>query len=80
MLRHRKWWIATVAVVVPALVLGIATWHALMPLPASLAGDASATSPTHFLAADGTPLNLSFRDPLNRAAVLPASRIPPLVR
>jgi penicillin-binding protein 1C len=81
MFRRRKGWImAGAAVAVPLLVLGIATWRALMPLPASLGVDASVAPPTHFLAADGTPLNLSFKGSLNRAAVLPVSRIPPLVR
>ena len=80
MFRLRTLWISIAAVAVLLLVLAIATWRALMPLPASLGGDASAASPTHFLAADGTPLNLSFKGRLNRAAVLPASRIPPLVR
>ncbi|MGH8147529.1 MAG: transglycosylase domain-containing protein [Rhodanobacteraceae bacterium] len=73
-----------VAAVVPVTAIGltIATWLSLMPLPATLgvrtgAGDVAAT---HFTAADGTPLNLSFEGRFNRADVSSLSRIPPLVR
>jgi penicillin-binding protein 1C len=77
----RRGLLVTLAVLVAgALVLALATWRDLMPLPVSLGSSASTASATHFLAADGTPLNLSFKGALNRAAVLPASRIPPLLR
>jgi penicillin-binding protein 1C len=72
--------ITTVVLAAGALTLAVATWSALMPLPASLGGGAASMPATHFLAADGTPLNLSFKGALNRAAVLPASSIPPLLR
>ncbi|HET7931544.1 MAG TPA: transglycosylase domain-containing protein [Rhodanobacteraceae bacterium] len=67
---------------VAVIVLAIATWRALMPMPASL-GMASKSAPvteTHFTAADGTPLNLSFSGRFNRANVLPAASIPKLLR
>ena len=80
-LRHWSG-IVAVAALVAAAVLGLATWRSLMPLPASLGMQASATSPlaVHFTAADGTPLNASYRGRFNRAAVLPLSSIPPLIR
>lgn len=77
---RRRLGIAVAMMMAAALVLAVATWRALMPLPASLGISDSHASATHFVAADGTPLNLSFKGSLNRAAVLPASRIPPLVR
>ena len=77
---RRRLGIAVAMMVAAALVLAVATWRALMPLPASLGISDSHASATHFVAADGAPLNLSFKGSLNRAAVLPASRIPPLVR
>ncbi len=74
--------ITAAAFAVAAIVLAVATWRALMPLPASLGVDAPlrGLDGTHFTAADGTPLNLSFASRFNRAAVLPLSSIPPLVR
>lgn len=82
MLKRRVWLIAVAVVAVAALALGLASWHALMPLPASLGEDSAAASNgvQHFVAADGTPLNLSFSGHFNRAEVLPLSRIPPLLR
>lgn len=77
---RRRSGIAVAMMMAAALVLAVATWRALMPLPASLGISDFHASATHFVAADGTPLNLSFKGSLNRAAVLPASRIPPLVR
>ncbi|MGH8125732.1 MAG: transglycosylase domain-containing protein [Rhodanobacteraceae bacterium] len=85
MLRYRRRRIAVAAVALVAalaLVLVAVTRRALMPLPAMLGAASSATemSAMHFVAADGTPLNLSFQGRFNRAAVLPMSRIPSLVR
>jgi penicillin-binding protein 1C len=81
--RWRRWLAIAAAVgAAAAIVLAIATWHALMPMPASLGVQAPATgaSDTHFVAADGTPLNLSFSGRFNRANVLPAASIPKLLR
>ncbi|MGH8191100.1 MAG: transglycosylase domain-containing protein, partial [Rhodanobacteraceae bacterium] len=82
-MRGRRWLIIVAAVFALAvLVLAIATWRALMPLPASLGNPTGAGEAVtrHFTAADGTPLNVSFSGRFNRAQVLPLSRIPPLVR
>lgn len=82
-MRRRRGVLAT-TVVLAAVALGLCatTWCALMPLPASLgaAGSTGAARARHFVAADGTPLNLSFSGRFNRAAVLPLSSIPTLVR
>ena len=77
---RRRLGIAVAILMAVAMVLALATWRASMPLPASLGSSASSASATHFLAADGTQLNLSFKGALNRAAVLPVSGIPPLLR
>lgn len=82
MLRRRRWLIALAAPALAAVVLAAATWHALMPLPATLdeAAAPAQAGAQHFVAADGTPLNLSFSGRFNRAAVLPLAQIPPLIR
>ncbi|HEX7339726.1 MAG TPA: transglycosylase domain-containing protein [Rhodanobacteraceae bacterium] len=84
MKARARWWLAGVAVAVTAaLVFAGASWQALMPLPATLhmgrQGGASVAA-THVVAADGTPLNLSFDSRFNRADVLPASAMPLLLR
>jgi penicillin-binding protein 1C len=84
--RRCRWLrVAAIAAAVGAvavIVLAIATWRSLMPLPAALGTDAQAArvTDTHFVAADGTPLNLSFSGRFNRANVLPAASIPKLLR
>lgn len=81
--RTRRGLGITAAVVAAAVIaLAIATSRSLMPLPATLGATSHAarTTDTHFLAADGTPLNLSFSSRFNRANVLPATRIPKLLR
>lgn len=82
-LGWRRWLAITVTVgAVAVIVLALATWRSLMPMPATLSMDAHAAraTDTHFLAADGTPLNLSFSSRYNRANVLPATRIQKLLR
>lgn len=79
----RRFWLSCTAVLAAAaLVLAIATWQSLMPLPDSLRMGVGAgrIGATHFVAADGTPLNLSFDERFNRAAVRSLGQIPPLVR
>ncbi|MEO8803362.1 MAG: transglycosylase domain-containing protein [Rudaea sp.] len=79
-MRWRRLLAGTVVVgVLAAAGLAVATWQALMPLPAAL-------SPAHpiiaqqVLAVDGTPLNLSFSGQLNATATLPMSQMPQLIR
>src|SRR5699024_12848632 len=59
-----------------ALILAIATWQSLMPLPPALPMDAAGAGATHFTAADGTLLNVSFRGRFNRTTTLPLARMP----
>lgn len=83
MTRRRCLWLTgAVVLVTAALVLAALTWHALMPLPPALdmgrqAGNVGAT---HVVAADGSPLNLSFDARFNHADVLPAVAMPLLLR
>ncbi|HET8941853.1 MAG TPA: transglycosylase domain-containing protein [Rudaea sp.] len=79
---RRRLTFAIGAMVLAAAALTIATRYALMPLPATLGTDVQIdpVGNTHFVAADATPLNLSFSGRFNRANVLTLSRIPPLVR
>ncbi len=82
MLRRRALPALVALAALAMLALAIATWRALMPLPVAL-GDAvpaDTVSALRVLAADGTPLNRSFQGRFNRVAVLPLSRIPPLIR
>lgn len=79
----RRWLlVAATVVAVAAIGLGIATWRSLMPLPAALGVAPRAVHATdvHVLAADGTPLNMSFSGRFNRAHVLPWAAIPKLLR
>ncbi len=76
----RRWLTGLAALVVAAVALAVATWHALPPLPAALVSAAPLSAPLHFVAADGTPLNRSYRGRFNRVGVLPAWRIPSLLR
>ncbi|GAB3025329.1 hypothetical protein GCM10027285_04070 [Oleiagrimonas citrea] len=69
---------STGAVLIAAAGLAVATWQALMPLPATLVPPAA--SVRQVLAADGTPLNRSYRDRLNTTATLPLWRIPKRIR
>lgn len=83
-MRWRRWlgWTAGAALVA-ALALAAATWHALMPLPATLGAAppaSGAAAAIEFTAADGTPLSRSFRGRFNYAATLQLARIPPLLR
>lgn len=83
MSRRRRTWLAVAAVIMTAaLVLAVATWQALMPLPTTLrmGRHAGPAGITHVVAVDGTPLNLSFDERFNHADVLPLARIPLLVR
>jgi penicillin-binding protein 1C len=77
-LRHRQGAAAALAAT-GTLLLGVATWRSLMPLPASLQPPATADAP-QFVAADGTPLSYSYRGALNATATLPLWRVPPLLR
>lgn len=74
--------ISAAILVLAAAALGMATWHALMPLPSTLGASAQplAASDTHFVAADGTPLNLSFSGTFNRAKVMTLAQMPKLLR
>src|SRR5699024_9870936 len=56
------------------------TWQSLMPLPPALPTDAAGAGATHFTAADGTLLNVSFRGRFNRTTTLPLARMPLLLR
>lgn len=80
--RRRLGLIGAAVLVAAALGLAILTWQALMPLPAALrmGGQAGGVGATHVVAADGTPLNLSFDSRFNRADVLPAVAMPLLLR
>ena len=82
-MRWRRWLTVAIATALLATVaLSIATWRDLMPVPATLGSDVQ-TNPvgnTHFVAADATPLNLSFSGRFNRANVMTLSHIPPLMR
>ncbi|QEE23191.1 penicillin-binding protein [Rhodanobacter glycinis] len=77
----RRWLTGLAALAVAAAVaLAVATWRALPPLPATLVSAARLSAPLHFVAADGTPLNRSYRGRFNRVDALPAWRIPALLR
>ncbi len=84
MTRRRLWHatgVAAAIAVTAALVLAVATWRALMPLPATL-GPRPADAPhaVRVVAADGTPLNRTFRGPINATAVVPLAHVPSLLR
>ena len=79
-MRRRKLAIAVALAVAAVVTLAVVTWRALPPLPATLVLEASSSAPLHFVAADGTPLNRSFRGRFNRTEALPAWRIPALLR
>lgn len=74
--------ICAAVALVAMLALAIATWQSLMPIPESLrmGGSAGPVGATHFVAGDGTLLNLSFDERFNHARVLALTQIPPLVR
>jgi penicillin-binding protein 1C len=77
----RRWLTGLAALaVVAAVALAVATWRALPPLPTTLVSAARLSAPLHFVAADGTPLNRSYRGRFNRVDALPAWRIPALLR
>lgn len=77
----RRWLTGLAALaVVAAVALAVATWRALPPLPATLVSAAPSSAPLHFVAADGTPLNRSYRGRFNRVDALPSWRMPSLLR
>ena len=78
--RRWRWLVGAAAVgLVAAAGLAVATWQALMPLPASLK-PTNADVAQQVLAADGTPLNRSFTGRLNATATLPMWQVPKLIR
>ena len=78
-MRWRRLLGAAVVGVAAVAGLAIATWQALMPLPAALA-PAHPEVAQQVLAADGTPLNRSFTGHLNATATLPMWQVPKLIR
>ncbi len=82
-LRQRSWLIVAAIGATAVLAFTLASWRALPPLPATLfmgPGSEPSLPATHVVAADGTPLNLSFEGRFNHADVLPASAMPLLLR
>src|SRR5699024_7514598 len=82
-MKRHHWLPGTIGGLLVALVaFAFITWHSLMPLPTNLeAAIRVDTAPAQqVLAADGTPLNLSFGGHYNLSARLPLSDMPLLLR
>ncbi|HEU5047173.1 MAG TPA: transglycosylase domain-containing protein [Rickettsiales bacterium] len=77
---RRAFAIASVCLLVPAVMLAVATWMAVKPLDAGALNDFSAQ--THFDVVDrsGAPLAVSYRNALNDSSILPLYSVPSLLQ